>query len=158
MDPPIRGCHRGRRSVSIFSVADCSCGRFPALTAFGDFFSLPLSLPFDRSPTRCTPYFFFGPLLTIGGFGVDFVVLFPPLLDMLILPLVAAASTLATAAGSLFLETRGAVDGFVAAGLKRDLRFLTAARAGSAEHLARSAPSAVGRPVPAAARSAGIAL
>src|SRR5579864_8344211 len=133
MDPPIRGCHRGRRSVSIFSVADCSCGRFPALTAFGDFFSLPLSLPFDRSPTRCTPYFFFGPLLTIGGFGVDFVVLFPPLLDILILRLVAAASTVATAAGSvavsLFLEARGAVDGFVAAGLKWHLRFLAAVRA-----------------------------
>jgi hypothetical protein len=132
------------------------------LTAFWDFFSLPLSLPFARSPTRCTPYFFFGPLLTIGGFGVDFAVLFPPLLDMLILPLVAAASAVAATARSialsLFLEARGAVDGFVAAGLKRHLRFLAAGRAGRAEHLARAAPSAGGRPVSAAARTAAIAL
>jgi hypothetical protein len=57
-------------------------------------------------------------------------------------PLVLAASTVATAAGSvaasLFLEARGAVDGFVAAGLKRHWRFLAAGRADHTEHLARS--------------------
>jgi len=33
----------------------------------------------------CFFYFFFGPLLTIGGLGVDFVVRLPPLLDMSLL-------------------------------------------------------------------------
>ena len=32
-----------------------------------------------------SPYFFFGPLLTIGGFGVDFVDLLPPFFDILTL-------------------------------------------------------------------------
>jgi len=29
-----------------------------------------------------SPYFFFGPLLAIGGLGVDFAVLLPPLFDI----------------------------------------------------------------------------
>ena len=111
-------------------------------------------------------YFFLGPLLTIGALGGVFVLL-PPFLDIahlhgiwriarLTVRLVAVATAVATAAGSiraasLFLEAGRAVDGFVSAGLERNLCFLTAARARRAEHLARPAASAVGRSVPTTA-------
>src|SRR5947209_6295175 len=47
--------HIGRRSTSTLA-ADCSCGRFSDLSAFGDFFRLPLSLPLLRSPTGQSPF------------------------------------------------------------------------------------------------------
>jgi len=81
--------------------------------------------------------------------------------------LVAAPPAVAITAGPIgataaLLETGRAVDRFVAAGLERHLCFLTAARAGHAEHLARptSATATVGRAVAraAAVRRPAIAL
>src|SRR5579863_4429084 len=100
------------------------------------------------------PYFFFGPLLTMGGLGVDFVVLLPPLLDMAHLFRICesgsgsvAASAITTAAAAVGatarLVARGAVHGLVAAGLEGHLGLLATARAGRAEHFACSAPSTI---------------
>jgi len=102
------------------------------------------------------PYFFFGPLLAIGGLGADFVLL-PPRFDISHLlsrrcpghsvPLVAAAPAVAIGTTALLVKARRAVDRLVVAGLEWNLGRLPAARARHVVHLARGTPARIRGPM-----------
>ena len=103
-------------------------------------------------------YFFFGPLLTIGGLGVDFAVRLPPLLDMSLLLikafsagnqwLVPTPSAVAIASGAVavcptFFKACRTIDGLVIGGLEWYLCRLTTARAGHVKHHALATTTVV---------------